>query len=175
LIGCVQRTQGLMVRSGNPLHITGLADLPRHGRYINRQAGSGTRLLFDHLLAERGIETASIVGYDGPSEDSHVAVAAAIASGLADVGPGIEAAARQFGLGFVPLLDEDYFLVCLKDTLEHPAVRQLRHALADPGWPQALAGLPGYLPQRCGEVLALTQALPWWHFRVPKGTRSATR
>ena len=172
LIGCVRRTQGLMVRPGNPLRIGGLADLAsspdRAARFVNRQPGSGTRLLIDHLLAEQGIAAAAIRGYDGPPEDSHVAVAAAVASGVADVGPGIEAAAQPFGLDFIPLIAEDYYLVCLKDALEHPAVLKLRAALEGEAWVQALAGLPGYEPARSGEVLSLTQALPWWHFRVAK-------
>ena len=169
LIGCLRRRQGLMVASGNPFGLTGLADLTQPGlRYLNRQPGSGTRLLMDHLLQEHAIDVASIRGYDTVAEDSHVAVAAAIASGAADVGPGIEAAATRFGLDFIPLVDEDYFLVCLKDALDHPAVAQLRAGLADPAWPLALQALPGYQAQRAGEVLALTQALPWWHFRAAK-------
>ena len=91
-----------------------------------------------------------------------------LASGLADVGPGLAAAARQFGLDFVPLVEEDYFLVCLKDALEHPAVLKLRDTLASPAWQAELAQLPGYAPWHSGEVLSLTQALPWWHFRVTK-------
>ena len=97
-----------------------------------------------------------------------LAVAAALAAGTADAAPGIEAAARAFGLGFVPLVDEDYYLVCLKDALDHPAVLKLRAALDDPAWAQALQGLAGYAPSNSGQVLALTQALPWWHFRTPK-------
>jgi putative molybdopterin biosynthesis protein len=172
LIGCVRRTQGLMVQPGNPLRLQGLADLvPKAGRaprFINRQSGSGTRLLMDHLLAEQGLSPADIPAWFGAPEDSHLAVAAALASGAADAGPGIEAAARAFGLGFVPLIDEDYFLVCLKDALEHPAVLKLRAALEGDAWAQALQALPGYAPARGGEVLSLTQALPWWNFRQPK-------
>ncbi len=172
LIGGLRRQQGLMVAPGNPLGIRGLADLMKSHihptRYLNRQRGSGTRLLMDHLLQQQGIPVASITGYDGAAEDSHVAVAAAIASGAADVGPGIEAAAARFGLDFIPLLSEDYFLVCLRDALDHPAVRQLRQALASPAWLAASAALPGYAPQRSGEVLSLTQALPWWRFKAPK-------
>ena len=65
---------------------------------------------------------------------------------------------------------EDYFLVCLKDALDHPAVIKLRQALDSPQWQQALAQLPGYQPAtECGAVLSLVQALPWWHYRAPKG------
>ena len=95
-------------------------------------------------------------------------MAAAVASGAADVGLGIEAAARDFGLHFVPLADEDYYLVCLKPALQTPEVGQLRAALASPEWAQALHDLPGYGPQRPGEVLSLTRALPWWSYRRPK-------
>ena len=176
LIGCLRRQQGLMVAPGNPLGIRGLAELVQSNahptRYLNRQSGSGTRLLMDHLLRQQGIPVASITGYDSAAEDSHVAVAAAIASGAADVGPGIEAAAARFGLEFIPLLSEDYFLVCLRDALDHPAVRLLRQALASPAWLAASAALPGYAPQRSGEVLSLTQALPWWRFKSPKAGAS---
>jgi putative molybdopterin biosynthesis protein len=166
LIGCMQRQQGLIVAAGNPLGIAGVGDLARAGlRFVNRQRGSATRLLMDHLLDAQGIEAP---GHLDRAEDSHVAVAAAVASGLADAGPGIEAAARQFGLGFVPLLAEDYFLVCLKEALDHPAVQRLREVLASAAWSDALSALPGYTPLRCGEVLSLTQALPWWRFRTPK-------
>lgn len=174
LIGCVRRTQGLMVHPLNPFRLRGLPDLANsEARFVNRQPGSGTRLLMDHLLAEQGLADASIRGYHNPPEDSHVAVAAAIASGLGDVGPGIESAAQQFGLDFIPLIVEDYFLVCLKDALEHPAVLKLRQALASPVWTHALTGLPGYEPSRSGEVLSLTRALPWWHYRTPKQVVSA--
>ncbi len=169
LIGCVRRTQGLMLHPLNPFRLRGLPDLAgSEARFMNRQPGSGTRLLMDHLLAEQGLEAASIRGYREASEDSHVAVAAAIASGLADVGPGIESAAQQFGLDFIPLVTEDYFLVCLKEALEQPAVLKLRQALASPAWVHALATLPGYQPAQAGEVLALTRALPWWNYKVPK-------
>ncbi len=172
LIGCVRRTQGLMVQPGNPLGLRGLADLVPQGarapRFINRQSGSGTRLLMDHLLAEQGLSAEAIPGWFGPPEDSHLAVAAALAGGAADAGPGIEAAARAFGLGFVPLIEEDYFLVCLNGALDHPAVLKLRAALEGTAWQQVLQGLPGYLPARGGEVLSLTQALPWWNLRQPR-------
>ena len=177
LIGCLRRSQGLMVAQGNPLGLRTLRDLvsgpSRSPRFINRQAGSGTRLLMDHLLTEQTIAPGSVRGYADDAEDSHVAVAAAVASGVADVGPGIEAAARQFGLDFIPLVDEDYFLVCLKDALDHPAVLKLRAALADEAWTQAVHALPGYTPARSGQVLSLTQALPWWRFRRPKAAPGA--
>lgn len=169
LIGCMRRTQGLMVRPGNPLGLRDVRALAAPGvRFVNRQPGSGTRLLMDHLLETNGVAPSSIGGYLDHPEDSHVAVAAAVASGQADAGAGIEAAAREFGLDFVPLLEEDYFLACLKESLDDPAVQRLRAALADPAWATELAALPGYRPARPGEVLALTRALPWWNYRAPK-------
>jgi putative molybdopterin biosynthesis protein len=108
-------------------------------------------------------------------EDSHVAVAATIAGGAADAGVGIEAAARAFGLGFVPLLEEDYFLVCLADTLEHPAVLRLREALADRRWHDTLHATLGYAPSHGGEVLSLTRALPWWNFKRRKAPARGAR
>lgn len=176
LIGCERRTQGLMLHPLNPFRLRGLPDLAgSQARFINRQPGSGTRLLMDHLLAEQGLEAASIRGYHEAPEDSHVAVAAAIASGVADVGPGIESAAQQFGLDFIPLITEDYFLVCLKDALEQPAVLTLRQALASPAWVHALSTLPGYQPAQAGEVLSLTRALPWWNYKVPKHASMAAQ
>jgi len=169
LIGCMRRTQGLMVAKGNPLALRELADLAvRPVRFVQRQEGSGTRLLTEHLLARQGVDATRALAHTVAAEDSHIAVAAAIASGVADAGVGIEAAARAFGLGFVPLMEEDYFLVCLADALEQPAVMKLRDALQDAQWQRTLAELPGYAPARSGEVLSLVRALPWWHFRAPK-------
>jgi putative molybdopterin biosynthesis protein len=162
LIGCMRREQGLIVAAGNPLGVGGLHDLSRL-RFVNRQRGSGTRLLMDHLLDAAGIDAAAQA-----EEDSHVAVAAAVASGLADAGLGIEAAAQSFGLGFVPLIEEDYFLACLKDALDEAAVLRLRETLASRAWAEALQRLAGYTPMHSGEVLSLTQALPWWRFRTPR-------
>jgi len=169
LIGCMRRTQGLMVAKGNPLALHELADLlTKPARFVQRQEGSGTRLLTDHLLARQGVDPARLQASTVAAEDSHMAVAAAIASGVADAGVGIEAAARAFGLGFAPLMEEDYFLVCLADALEHPAVRKLQDALRDSHWQRCLAALPGYSASQSGEVLSLVRALPWWHFRSPK-------
>ena len=175
LIASHCRTQGLMVAHGNPREVLGLADLMRPGlRFVNRQPGSGTRLLAEHLLAGAGIEPERIHGFHGPCEDTHVAVAAAVASGLADVGIGIEAAAHQFGLHFIALAEEDYYLVCLKEALSRPALARLRALLASASWGQALESLGGCAAHdAAGEVLALTRALPWWHYRKPRPEHDA--
>ena len=169
LIACATRRQGLIVARDNPHRIASLHDLARDGvRFINRQSGSGTRLLTDQLLQIERIAPESIAGYADSAEDSHLAVAAAVASGAADAGVGIEAAAHRYGLPFVPLADEDYFLVCLRDALDQPPVLKLREVLASDTWQQTLRGLPGYGGERAGQVLSLTQALPWWSFRMRK-------
>jgi len=168
LIGSHWRRQGLMSRPGAPAPAGIDALAGGNWSFVNRQPGSGTRLLMDHLLLQAGLAAQDIPGFHDRSEHTHVAVAAAIASGAADVGLGIEAAAREFGLDFRPLVDEDYYLVCLKEALETPAVQGLRATLASPAWAQALHSLPGYGVQRPGEVLSLTRALPWWSYRRPK-------
>ncbi len=172
LIGCARRRQGLIVASGNPLHLQGLADaaaaVDRGARFVARQAGSGTRLLLEHLCQAAGVAPARLLGTAAVAEDSHLAVAAAVASGNAEAGLGIEAAARQFGLDFVPLVEEDYFLVCLRDALDQPPVLALREILRSAAWREVVAALPGYAAVHSGEVLSLTQVLPWWRFRAPK-------
>ena len=139
LIGFARRTQGLMVAPGNPRHVAGLADLLRPGlRFVNRERGTGTRVLLEELLARDGIPPEQIRGWHD-TEPSHAAVAQTIAAGLADAGLGIEAAARARGLDFVPLMEEDYRLVCLKSALDTPAVLALRALLQSEAWQQALA------------------------------------
>jgi putative molybdopterin biosynthesis protein len=170
LIGCLRRVQGLMVRPADAVRLCKLSDLVSQGaRLINRQAGSGTRLLMSHLIDREGIDADELIGWHDPPEDSHLGIAAAVASGQADAGVGVEAAARQFGLSFHSLTEEDYFLVCLKSSLEEPALIRLVGALQSPAWARALEGLPGYSAHpRVGEVLSLTRALPWWDLPTPK-------
>jgi putative molybdopterin biosynthesis protein len=172
LIGSHRRVQGLMWRKDLSAPVTGFRDVADRGlRFANRQPGSGTRLLTDHLLEAAGVDAAAVTGYAECIEHTHVAVAATVASGAADVGVGVEAAARDLGLAFMPLVDEDYFLVCLKSALHTPALVRLREALASPAWAAILGRLAGYAPQRGGEVLALTRALPWWRYRSPRKAR----
>ncbi len=179
LIGSHWRRQGLMFRRAPETAFQGVAPAERlqalargQGRFVNRQPGSGTRLLLDHLLQAAGLDASLIDGHATRIEHTHVAVAAAVAAGKADAGLGIEAAAHVFGLDFWPLADEDYFLVCLKPALELPAVQALREVLAGSAWAAALALLPGYGVQRPGEVLSLTRALPWWRYPRPRLQRA---
>lgn len=144
VIHFVTRQQGLMIANGNPLKLARLADVARtRARFVNRQPGSGTRLALDHLLAADGIRPAEIAGYE-IEEFTHAAVAATIASGMADAGFGIEAAARQHGLAFVPLVTERYFLAARAATLTRPAPRALLAAAQSSAFREIVNALPGY-------------------------------
>ena len=175
LVACLRRTQGLMLRPGLQPRPATLADVAAGGlRFVNRQSGSGTRLLMEHLRQQAGLAPESIAGWRERCEDTHVAVATAVAHGEADVGPGVEAAARDAGLDFVPLAEEDYYLVCLKQALDSAPVIALRELLAGPGWAAAVQSLPGYaLPPQPGAVLSLTRALPWWRLRARRAKPAA--
>ena len=174
VIGFARRTQGLIVAPGNPLGLRSLQDVARtRARFVNRPLGSGTRVLLGDLLAQAGLAPGDLAGYEH-DEPSHTAVAQAVAAGVADVGMGIELAARARGLDFVPLVHERYHLACLKSTLEQPAMRALRDLLQTAAWQQQMAAMPGYAPMHCGQVLAMSRVLPWWTFRArshPGGAR----
>ena len=98
-----------------------------------------------------------------------------MASGQADAGFGIEASARSRGLDFVPLVEEAYFLACLKSTLEHDATRALLALLRTAAWQERLAALPGYAPMQSGEVLSMSRVLPWWRFGGRAGGHESVR
>lgn len=176
LIGCSRRVQGLMVRREHAPVIRTFSDVVRQRlRFVNRQPGSGTRMLVDHLVHEYSIDPSALFGEFGHTEETHVAVALCVASGTADAGVGIEAAALEFGLHFAPLVEENYFLACLKDNLAHAAVQRLCAVLAGAGWEEILAALPGYQPALApGRVLVMTEALPWWRYTRKKARRVET-
>lgn len=172
LINFLGRQQGLIVAAGNPKRIQGLADLTKPGtRFINREPSSGTRLEIEQLLQKEGIMSKSINGFDR-SEKTHLAVAAAVASNQADAGFGIRAAAAQQGLDFIPLVREQYYFACLKQTLDAPAIQRLITVLRSDGWRGAIDDLTGYDTARAGEVVSLKQAMPWYSFRQPKLVKS---
>lgn len=161
VIDVATRRQGLMVSPGNPRKIYDVGDLARpEVRFINRQAGSGTRFLLETLLEERGLAPDRIVGYE-QGEFTHAAVAAHVASGMADAGFGVETPARRFRLDFVPLAQERYFLLCNSKTLETPAVQRLLEVLRRPAVHRAIDELPGYEATRAGQVTPLEQAFSW--------------
>lgn len=165
LIWFVTRVQGLIVAPGNPKAVTGVADLGRPGlRFVNRQRGSGTRTLLELLLARAGVDRARIAGFEN-EELTHAAVAALVAGGVADVGFGVEAAATQFRLGFVPVTTERYFLICRQDVLDYPAMREVLALIRSQAFRDVVATLPGYTAVRSGEISTILEALPWVHFQ----------
>lgn len=138
------RTQGLMVKPGNPKKLARVADLTRNGvRFVNRQPGSGTRLCLDFLLTQQGVQPAQVHGYTH-EEFTHAAVAATVASGMADVAFGIEAAAREQGLDFVPVVNEHYYLASRTTVLGRPGVRALLEFLDSREFRRLVNALPGY-------------------------------
>ena len=164
IIGFVQRSQGLMVAAGNPLRIKTLRDVAgQQLRYINRAVGTGTRLLLDDLLAELSLTSKDLQGYRR-TEPSHQAAALAIAQGAADCALGIEAAATAQGLGFIPMAQERYALVVHRETLAEPATQALCKLLRSAAWLRELEALAGYSALDSGQVLRMTQVLPWWDF-----------
>jgi putative molybdopterin biosynthesis protein len=154
VIALVHRQQGLMVARGNPLRIHSLSDLVREEvRYINRQNGAGTRVLLDYHLRMAGIPVSSINGYL-QEEYTHLAVAAAVASGRADCGLGIAAAAQALDLDFVPLYQERYDLVIPQQFYESRLLAPLFHTLQDQSFRQAVLSLPGYNIDQMGKEIA---------------------
>jgi len=164
LIACLRRMQGLMVRREHAPLLRVFPDIARHRlRFVNRQVGSGTRMLLEHLLHEHSLPSAALGAGYAHTELTHVAVALCVASGVADAGLGVEAAALEFGLHFLPVVEENYFLACLDENVTHPAVHCLQAALRGARWREILAGLPGYLTAPdAGELLVIEEALPWW-------------
>ena len=159
VIGLVTREMGLMVKRGNPLGITSLDRLfDSDVRFVNRDPESGTRRLFDLLLQERGLDQTRIGGYER-IEFTHAAVAAYVASGMADVSFGVEAAARQFDLDFVRLVTEDYFFVCRKHVLENASVQRLLEIMRGEEFSDAMAKLPGYAAKDSGVVKGIREAV----------------
>lgn len=168
IIGFASRCQGLITAVGNPLKLQSLADVARtQARFVQRSPGTGTRVLLDDLLAQEALTIQDLNNWPD-EEPSHTALAEAIASGRCDVGLGIESTAHARGLGFVPLVQEQFHLVCLKSALDTPATLALRHVLQDPTWSEVLKGLAGYNAHDGGQVQSLSSHLPWWTFARPK-------
>ena len=168
IIGFATRTQGLITAAGNPQQLHTLADVVRtQARFVQRSPGTGTRVLLDDLLQQSQWRVNDLNNWPD-EEPSHTALAEAIASGRCDVGLGIESTALARGLGFAPLVQEQFHLVCLKSVLDTPATLALRALLQSPAWLTLLNGLPGYQAQDSGQVQSLNQLLPWWTFSRQK-------
>jgi molybdate transport repressor ModE-like protein len=159
LIRFAEREQGLMVKRGNPKRLRSLGDVAaKDVRFINRQRGSGTRLLIDQLLSDAGVAPTAVRGYE-TEEFTHLAVAATVAAGRADAAFGLKAAARRFGLDFVPVRRERYWLAVRSRRLDTPAVQALCRGLAGEPLRRAARGLAGYLIRGAGGVSPVAAAL----------------
>lgn len=159
LVRFAERELGLIVRRGNPRRVQSLHDLTARGvRFINRQRGSGTRLLLDHLLSNAGVASGSIRGYAN-EEHTHLAVSATVASGGADAGFGLKAAAARLGLDFVPIAKERYWLaIRARDIRSVPMTRFLA-AIKGAKLKEIGRGLPGYCLRGAGTVLGVKAGL----------------
>ena len=154
VVNLTYRDQGLIVPKGNPENIRTLSDLSREDvSFVNRQRGSGTRLLLDYELKLAGISVESIKGYDR-DEYTHTGVAAAVASGIASVGLGILAAARALDLDFVPLLKERYDLVIPKRYYESQLLQPLLQIIRRSDFQEQVTNLGGYDTSQTGQVIA---------------------
>ncbi|HSN69970.1 MAG TPA: substrate-binding domain-containing protein, partial [Steroidobacteraceae bacterium] len=120
-------------------------------RFVNRQIGSGTRMLIDSQLARERVASASLRGYED-QEYTHAAIAATVASGRADVGFGVAAAAAEYGLAFVPMVRERYYLAVRAQALRSPALIALREALAGPVFRKLVGRMTGYDASHAGEL-----------------------
>jgi putative molybdopterin biosynthesis protein len=154
LVGFVNREQGLIVRRGNPRGVRSLRDLAREDiTFINRQRGAGTRVLLDYQLNLMGIAAGQVRGYDD-EEYTHLGVAAAIASGRADCGLGIPAAAQALELDFIPLFHERYDLVIPKIHAESELLAPLFSVMQSQSFQNAVKALPGYDISVMGRLIA---------------------
>jgi putative molybdopterin biosynthesis protein len=160
VVTLVGREQGLLVKQGNPKNVKSLGDLSRPGagseaervRFVNRQRGAGTRVLLDYHLNILGIETDSIIGYN-QEEYTHLGVAAAVASGRADCGLGIAAAAKALELDFIPLYQERYDLVIPKEYAKSDLLAPLFEVLENHEFRAAVDTLPGYDVSKMGKLV----------------------
>jgi molybdate transport repressor ModE-like protein len=160
LINLATRRQGIMVAPGNPKTILSLADLAKPGVcFVNRQLGSGTRILLDLLLKSEQLDSRNITGYD-TGEFTHSAIGACVSSGLADAGFGVEPGARQFGLDFIPIVSERYFLICSEESLHVPTVRRIRDILSSKQFRAEAGNLPGIDVSHAGTTLSIDEAFP---------------
>jgi putative molybdopterin biosynthesis protein len=153
LVHLIMRDQGLIVPPGNPKGIKGIEDLVRNDvRLVNRQSGSGTRILLDFRLKQLGLAPEQITGYD-KEEFTHMAVAVAVLSNAADVGLGIQAAAQALGMDFIPVVTEQYDLVIPAQFFESKAIQALLEVINSRPFKERVMALGGYHTERTGEVI----------------------
>jgi putative molybdopterin biosynthesis protein len=153
LIKGVKRTQGMIIPKGNPKNIQSIADLVRPDiSFVNRQRGSGTRVLLDYLLKTAQLDANQVLGYTREM-NTHMMVASAVKSGSCDVGIGVLSAANMMELDFIPIGDEAYDFVILKENLDDPRVKIFIKVLKSPEFKDALKQLGGYGLEQPGEIV----------------------
>lgn len=158
LIKVATRRQGLFTERGNPLGISNLSDLSRKSiRFVNRQSGSGTRTLVELMLRKHRLWPQDINGFE-TAEFTHAAVAAYIASGMADVGFGVETAAKKFDLNFIPLATERYFFAVKETDLKLAGVAQIVASLKSADFLSVATGLDGYNVIDAGNIISVQDA-----------------
>jgi putative molybdopterin biosynthesis protein len=158
LVNLVYRDNGLIVRRGNPKTIRGLEDLTRSDvTFINRQGGSGTRILLDYRLGQLGIDPTSIKGYHA-EEFTHMSVAVAVLSGSADAGLGIYAAAKALGLDFIPVVTEKYDLIIPAEHFASESIQTLIEVITTAEFRERVEALGGYSTHRTGEIIDIGAA-----------------
>lgn len=154
LVNLVYRDQGLIVSPGNPKGIKGIEDLRREDiTFINRQGGSGTRILLDYKLQQLGLDPMNISGYEN-EEFTHMSVAVVVLSGSVDAGLGIYAAAKALGLGFIPVVTEQYDLVIPEEYFETENIRILLETITSSSFKRRVNTLGGYSTERTGEIIS---------------------
>lgn len=164
LVHLAYRTQGLFIARGNPKKIQGLMDLQREDlRFVNRQTGSGTKMLLDMLLNKEAISTKSIIDYDS-AEYTHAAVAAFVASNMADVGFGVETAARRFDLDFIPIARENYLFACKASALDQNLLKSVCNIMQSTEFRSTVSALAGYDGSESGLIATFEEIFA--HSRV---------
>jgi putative molybdopterin biosynthesis protein len=154
VINMAYREQGLIVTKGNPKGIKGITDLARRDvHYINRQKGSGTRVLLDYLISKENINPADISGYQ-QEEFTHLMVASAVANYRADTGLGIYSAASAFGLDFIPLIKERYDLIIPERYFQSKGIQKMLEIIGTKHFQEQVSKLGGYDLSQCGKILA---------------------
>jgi len=152
LVHIARRMQGLLVKQGNPKKINDVTDLARNDiLFVNRQSGSGTRILFDTLLKDRGVKKGSIRGYDR-EESSHTAVGVLIKEGIADAGIGIYGVSKLFSLDCIPLMEEDYDLLVAGEFLEDERLAHLLELIRSAEFKAGLEKMGGYTTKETGRI-----------------------
>jgi putative molybdopterin biosynthesis protein len=148
----VEREQGLIIQKGNPKGVKGIEDLTHDDlTFVNRQPGSGTRVLFDYRLRILGIDPSRINGYDN-EEYTHMNIAVAVLNGAADVGMGIMAAAKALNCDFIPVIKEQYDLVIPSAFMDDPKIQLLMDITRSKDFRERVEGLGGYNPAKSGDL-----------------------